>query len=252
MLRDGQPQSHVNLADPEDLGFEYIALMATALTAYAAHSGPPRTLTHVGGGGLSLPRWVQHRWPGTPQIVLEPDAALTDLVRRELPLPRGHRIRVRPVAGREGITALADHRADAVVVDAYAAGRVPADLASGPWWSQVARVLTPTGLLLANCADEPGRAWTGRVLGGIVDAGLSVIDLVATHDVLNGRRFGNTVVVARRPGVLPADDLSRAVARGTLPAGVRRPGPAAYGPPFSDADAEPSPPPPELGRWRLR
>lgn len=249
---DGQPQSHVNLADPSDLGFEYVALMATALEAYAAEVAAPRTLTHVGGGGLTLPRWVQHRWPGTPQIVLEPDAHLTDLVRRDLPLPRGHRIRVRAVDGVGGIGALADGSASVVVVDAYAAGQVPATLTTSSWWAQVTRVLRPDGLLLANLADEPSRRWTARVLGGVAAAGLTDIDLVGTHDVLKGRRFGNLVLVARRAGVFDHDDLARAVARGILPAGVRRGRPAAYGPPFTEASAQPSPAPPDPGRWRLR
>jgi hypothetical protein len=252
VMLDGQPQSHVNLNDPEDLGFEYIALMATVIEACAARSGPLRTFTHVGGAGLSLPRWVQHRWPGTPQIVLEPDVALTELVRRELPLPRGHRIRVRPIDGRAGVAALADGSAEVITVDAYAAGRVPAELTTVAWWADVARVLAPGGVLVANLADEPGRRWTGRVLAGVVAAGLTEVALVGTHDILKGRRFGNLVLVARRPGVLAPDELARAVARGTLPAGSRRPGPAAYGKAFTDADAQPSPEPPDLGRWRVR
>lgn len=251
-MRDGQPQSHVNLDDPEDLGFEYIALMATALEAYAGVLAAPRTVTHIGGAGLTLPRWVQRRWPDTPQVVLEPDAALTELVRRELPLPRGHRIRVRATDGRAGLSALADGSATIVAVDAYAAGQVPADLTSAPWWSDVARVLEPSGLLVANLADEPDRRWSARVIGGVAAAGLTDLDLLGTHDVLKGRRFGNLVLVARRPGVLAHAELARSVARAPLPAGARRASPAAYGKPFSDTDAEPSPPPPQLGTWRLR
>lgn len=259
VMLDGQAQSHVNLADPEDLGFEYIALMATAIEAYAARSGPPRTLTHVGGAGLTLPRWVQHRWPGTPQVVLEPDAALTEMVRRELPLSRGHRIRVRAVDGRAGMAALAAASASVIVVDAYAGGRVPADLTPASWWVDVARVLAPDGMLLANLADEPNRHWTGRVLAGVVASGLSEVDLLGTHDILKGRRYGNQVLVARRSGVLDRGDLIRAVTRAALPAGVRSgsghgngKGATAYGSPFDDQDAEPSPAPPELGRWRIR
>lgn len=253
VMRDGQPQSHVNLDNPEDLGFEYVQLMATAIETYAASAGVPRTLTHVGGAGLSLPRWVQHRWPGTPQIVFEPDAALTELVRRELPLPRGHRIRVRAVDGRTGIAALADGSAAILTVDAYAAGRVPADLATASWWAQVARVLSSTGVLVANLADEPDRSWTHRLLAGVVAAGLPEVDLLGTHDILKGRRFGNLVLVARRPNGLNRDDLTRAVTRGLLPAGLRDGRKhAAYAAPFTDEDAQPSPEPPDLGRWRLR
>lgn len=252
VMRDGHPQSHVNLDDPSDLGFEYLALMATAVEAYAAQLGPPRTLTHVGGAGLALPRWIQHVWPGTPQIVLEPDAALTELVRRELPLPRGHRIRVRAVDGTSGIASLADGSASVFVVDAYAQGQVPADLTTGSWWSEVARVLTPDGLLLANLADNPDRRWTHRVVGGVAAAGLTDTALLGTHDVLKGRRFGNLVLVARAPGAFDHALLARAVARGPLPAGAREVRTAAHGKPFSGTDAERSPTPPEIGRWRLR
>ncbi|HQV90074.1 MAG TPA: fused MFS/spermidine synthase [Phycicoccus sp.] len=263
VMSGGQPQSHVNLADPEDLGFEYIALMATTIETHAVQHGAPRTITHVGGAGLSLPRWVQHRWPGAPQIVLEPDAALTDLVRQNLPLPRGHRIRVRPVDGRAGMRALADRSAAVVVMDAYAGGRVPADLTTDAWWADVARVLVPDGVLLANLADEPGRTWTSRVIAGVVASGLTEVDLIGTHDILKGRRFGNLVMVARRPEVLESDELARALTRASLPAGVRsvtttaggtsKPGQrTAYATPFTDEDAQPSPEPPALGRWRAR
>ena len=170
VMRDGQPQSHVNLADPQDLGFEYVALMATALEAYAAALGPPATLTHVGGAGLTLPRWVQHRWPGTPQVVLEPDAALTELVRRELPLPRGHRIRVRAVDGRRGLAALAPASAEVIVVDAYAQGCVPAELVGIEWWRDVARFWPRAGCswpiwLMSRTVGGPAEssvAWSRR------------------------------------------------------------------------------------------
>jgi hypothetical protein len=35
----------------------------------------PLAVTHVGGAGLTLARYVQHTRPGSPQIVLEPDTA---------------------------------------------------------------------------------------------------------------------------------------------------------------------------------
>src|SRR5690606_564732 len=88
----------------------------------------PLAVTHVGGAGLTLPRWVEATRPGSPQIVLEPDAGLTELVRRELPLPRRHRIRVRAQDGLTGVRALGTDSADVVVSDAYAEGRIPAEL----------------------------------------------------------------------------------------------------------------------------
>ena len=251
VLLDGHPQSHVDLTDPTHLAFEYVAHLAAAVDALT--TGPLRA-THVGGAGLTLPRWLAHTRPGSPQVVLEPDEALTDLVRRELPLPRGHRIRVRAVDGRSGMRALKDGSADLVVVDAYAAGQVPPELSTAAFLADCARVLAPGGLFLMNVADEPGLRWVARVAAGVRRA-LPHVALVALAEVLKGRRFGNGVLVASRHP-LDVDELRRHLARQPMPAGVlgerelaRRTGGAR---PFTEEDAQPSPEPPDPGAWRVR
>ncbi|MFV0462551.1 MAG: spermidine synthase [Nostocoides sp.] len=247
----GQPQSYVDPGDPTRLEFDYIAHMATAIDALAP-PGPVR-ITHVGGGGLSLARWVAvTRW-GSPQIVLEPDAHLTELVRRELPLPRGHRIRVRPVSGESGVVALRPGSADVLVLDAYAQGQVPASLVTPSFLAACAAALAHEGLLLANLADEPGLTWVGRAVATIRQV-LPHTALIAANEVLKGRRFGNTVLVAARAPI-QVQELARGVARWPFPAGVwdehdmeRR---MAGARPFGETDSEPSRPPPDPGRWRL-
>ena len=254
VVLDGQPQSAVDVDDPARLDFEYVQHLALCVDALAPR-GPLR-VTHVGGAGLTLARWVHHTRPGSPQIVLEPDAALTEAVRRELPLPRGHRIRVRPVDGLGGVAALRDASADVVVVDAYAGGRVPMELSTLEWFEGLARVLAPGGLVLANVADEPGLRYAARVAAGAHTV-LGHIAYVGLHEVLKGKRFGNLVLVA---SASPLDlyRLRRATASAGLPTGVltrddvtrRVPGSR----PFSTAsgDVSASPPPPERGAWRRR
>ncbi|HSF97526.1 MAG TPA: fused MFS/spermidine synthase [Ornithinibacter sp.] len=251
---DGQPQSAVDVEDPTRLDFEYVQHFALAIDALAP-SGPLR-VTHVGGAGLTLARWVNHSRDGSPQIVLEPDAVLTDAVRRELPLPRGHRIRVRPVDGLTGIAAVRDTSADVVVLDAYSGGQVPAELGTVEWFGELRRVLAPGGLVLANVADEPGMRYSARVAAGAREA-LGHVAFVGLHEVLKGKRFGNLVLVGATD---PLDlyTLRRATASAVLPTGVmgwekfirRRPGAR----PFSaaDGDTASSPPPPARGAWRRR
>ncbi len=251
---DGQPQSAVDLDDPGRLDFEYVQHLALGVDALCP-AGRLR-VTHVGGAGLTLARWVEHTRPGSPQIVLEPEALLTEQVRRELPLPRGHRIRVRPVDGATGVAALADGSADLVVVDAYAGGCVPPELATVEWWSDVGRVLAPGGFVLANVADEPGLHYAARVAAGAREA-LGNVAFLGLHEVLKGKRFGNLVLVASG-SALDLYTLRRATASAPLPTGVlgwdevarRRPGAK----PFSEAsgDTVRSPEPPQRGAWRRR
>jgi len=302
---DGHPQSYVSVADPMLLAFDYVEHLALAINALAPTPAPAALrVTHIGGAGLTLARWITATRPGSPQIVLEPDAPLTAAVRARLPLPRGHRVRVRPVDGRSGIAALASASADVVVLDAFAAGRVPADLVSVEFFAQVCRVLTPRGLCVANLADEPGLRHAARVVAAVQAAGLDAVSLIAGHEVLKGKRFGNVVIAARaaldpesgspagvdalprraasasqpggipaegmdplprraasasQPGGIPAegmDTLRRQAASASLPTGIRA-GAAltrwlAGARPFTDADAIPSPEPPDPGAWRFR
>ena len=256
VMRDGHPQSHVDPEDPGHLVFEYIQHMAAVIDAALPAPGPIG-VTHLGGAGLTLPRWVHATRPRSSQIVLEPDETLTTAVRERLPLPRGHRIRVRPQLGRPGVAALKDASADVVLVDAFDEGRVPADLQTVEFFADVARVLRPDGLLVMNSPDEPGWRHLSDVVAGArrsfsPNAALAVI---AMRDVIKKRRYGNAVLVAsRRP--VDADEVRRQIGRWPFPSGViagreldRR---TAGGTPITDAESRPSPAAPDPGGWRVR
>jgi spermidine synthase len=160
---------------------------------------------------------------------------------------------VRPVAGRQGIAALADASADLVVLDAYADGRVPAELTTVEFFADIARVLRPTGLLLANLVDEPGLQYLRRVQAGLAAVFEHQV-LVASHDVLKGRRFGNVVLAASAAGIDHAE-LRGEIARQPFPAGVRAGSELVAGfataRPWTDADSAESPEPNREG-WRIR
>lgn len=256
VMRDGHPQSHVDVDDPGHLVFEYVQHMAAVLDTI--HPGPhPIGVTHVGGAGLTLPRWVHATRPGSAQIVLEPDEALTAAVREELPLPRGHRIRVRPQLGRPGVEALKDDSAHVVVVDAFDDGRVPSDLQTIEFFDHVARVLRPDGVLVMNSPDEPGWRHLSDVVAGAraAFAPHGSVAVIAMRDVIKGRRYGNAVLVATH-GSLDLEEIRRQVGRWPFPSGVvagtelaRR---TSAGRPIADGAARPSPSAPDPGAWRVR
>src|SRR3954462_14892763 len=94
LVVNGTPQSHVDLEDPSHLEFEYVRRMGHVLDL-AAEEGRPIDVVHLGGGALTLPRYVTVTRPGSRQRVAEIDEPLTELVRAHLPLPRTARIRGR-------------------------------------------------------------------------------------------------------------------------------------------------------------
>jgi hypothetical protein len=212
LLTDRIRQSYVDLDDPTYLDFEYVQAFADVLDLLP---DGPLAVTHVGGGACTLARYVAIRRPRSPQIVLEPDAALTATVRARLPFPRGARIRVRPQGGREGVAGLADASADVLVLDAYLGGRVPPELTTVEFLAEVGRVLRPDGVLLANLADGPPLQYSRRVVATVRRV-LPEVALRSDPAVFRGRRFGNVVLAASRRA-LPLADLARVAAGAMFP-----------------------------------
>lgn len=180
-----------------------------------APAGERLRVIHVGGAAMTLARYVAHTRPTSPQIVLEPDAELTDEVRAKIPLPRNSGIKVRPQDGVTGVAAMREDFADIIVVDAFDGARVPGALVSVDFLAQARRVLHADGLLLLNVTDTHPFAWTRRVLAGL-EIYFPHCLLGAESATLKGRRFGN-VVIAASPVALPLDRLERTAAGAVFP-----------------------------------
>jgi len=240
-------QSHIDPAHPTVLEFDYMQRIAEAIDAYAP-AGERIRIVHIGGAGMSLARYVAATRPTSAQLVLEPDAALTQEVRDKAPLPRRSGIKVRPVDGRSGITSIPADHADIVVLDAFDGARVPGELVTAEFLADVRRVLVPGGLFLANVTDAGTMDWSRRVAVGVRST-WSHAAISAEPSTWRGRRFGN-VILYGSAAPLPTRELAREAAAAVFAyrfldeealadwcAGVR---------PFTAADTEASPVPPEL------
>ena len=193
VLLDGRPQSAVDLDDPTRLVFDYVRRTADLLDLTGEPGAPLRVL-HVGGAGLSLPRYVAATRPGSRQVVLEPDAALVALVRERLPLPRRSGISVREEDGRLGTAGVRDGWAQAVVVDAFAEGEVPDALLSLEAWREVARATAPGGRVVLNLVDRAPFGRARAVVAGMREA-LGPVRAGAETATWRGRREGNLLLV---------------------------------------------------------
>jgi spermidine synthase len=135
----------------------------------AAPAGMPLRVLHLGGGGLTLARYVAATRPGSNQLAVESDAAVAELVRRRLPLDQPldqptDQLLDRPGRPRAGTGAVAVQVADAravleqvpagsfdvVIADVFTGNQTPAHLTSVEFTAAAARALAPPGIYAAN------------------------------------------------------------------------------------------------------
>lgn len=60
LIRDGVPQSYVDLTDPTYLDFSYTQLMASVIDCLPEG---PLDAVHIGGGACTIPRYISARRP---------------------------------------------------------------------------------------------------------------------------------------------------------------------------------------------
>ncbi|WP_330451698.1 MULTISPECIES: fused MFS/spermidine synthase [unclassified Streptomyces] len=243
---DGAPQSYVDLDAPEHLEFEYVRRLGHVVDC-AAEPGEPLDVLHLGGGGLTLPRYVAATRPGSWQQVADADHGLLGLVAEHLPLPEGSGITVHAADARARLEETAPGSLDLLIADVFGGSRVPAHLTTVPYARAAARALRPDGIYAANLADGPPFGFLRSQLATFA-AVFGELALIAEPGVLRGRRFGNVVLVASRT---PFDirALARRCAGDAFAARVEH-GEALEAfvngaRPVGDEDAVPSPEPPD-------
>ncbi|WP_423835574.1 spermidine synthase [Streptomyces tubbatahanensis] len=242
---DGAPQSYVDLDAPEHLEFEYARRVGHLLDLAADPAGPLDVL-HLGGGALTLPRYLAATRPGSRQRVAEPDAELAAFVAAHLPLAADADVRVETADGRAMLEDAPDADADVVISDVYGGSTMPAHLTTLSYARQAERVLRPGGSYVANLADAAPFRFLGSQLATFA-AVFSWLAIIAEPSVLRGRRFGNVVLLASHHEQ-PCEELARRCAGDPFPARVLHGTalrPLTEGArPVEDGDAVPSPEPP--------
>ncbi|MET8346140.1 fused MFS/spermidine synthase [Streptomyces microflavus] len=208
LVLDGLRHSYVDVEDPTYLRFGYVrAIAAVVDTTFPA--GEPLAAHHIGGGGLTFPRYLAAARPGTRSLVSEIDGGVVRIDREQLDLGASTGIDVRVEDGRLGLKRLETDSRDLVVGDAFGGVSVPWHLTTSEALRDVHRALKDDGLYAANLIDH-GRLAFARaevatlarvfehvaVMGAPVDIGL---DPAATPV------GGNLVVLASdRPFDAPA------------------------------------------------
>jgi SAM-dependent methyltransferase len=242
--------SYVDLLDPRHLEFSYVRRFGD-LVDLRWPARAPIDVVHVGGGGVTLPRYVAATRPRSKQVVYEKDRGLVDLGRRYLGLRTTPQLRVKLGDARERLAQRADGSADLVVGDAFDGVVVPAHLATAEFGAEVARVLRPDGVYAWNIIDCPPLR-VSRTAAATLLASWAHVLLLTSTDMLRERDAGNVVLLASAQP-LPEVALAKAASRGQLPDVLLRRGQVAEfagdARPLVDADADrwlAAAPPPDL------
>lgn len=200
----------VDLADPTWLGFAYTRVFGDAIDALG-EPGAPVDALHVGGGGFTMPRYIEATRPGSTSLVLELDPQVLATAREELGLVTGDALEVRTGDARTAIADAPTDGFDLVVGDAFGGLAVPWHLATREMVEEVARTLRPGGLYILNVIDHPPLAFARAELATLSDV-FQHVAVMGPPTLATARSGGNVILIASdQPlpvdAILAADEM---------------------------------------------
>lgn len=215
---DEAEQSHVNMAAPHEVFYEYLRRIANAVDLVRP-AGVPITALHLGAGALTLARYIQATRPGSVQHAVELERELLDFVLEHLPMPAGSVLETHIGDARAALGELpADLKFDVVILDIFSGPEAPAHLACTDFYREAAALLNDGGILAINVGDEPGFTLVRSQTLAMQEA----VESVAAYgtSMLFSRRYPGNIVLLGRDGPWPAAWAQSLVAAGPHPARV--------------------------------
>lgn len=213
LVLDGVRHSYVDLADPTYLDFDYVQAMASVIDT-AFPPGEPLRAYHLGGGGLTIPRYLDEVRPGTTSRVSEIDAGVVRADTERLGLDLGDGVDVRVEDGRLALEELEPASFHLVVGDAFGGMSVPWHLTTVEAMGGVRRALREDGVYVANLIDHGPLAFARAAVATTAELFDHVV-LLSDPDVLAEEDGGNLVVVASDAPIDVGDLADRVDERGT-------------------------------------
>ncbi|HYN98895.1 MAG TPA: fused MFS/spermidine synthase, partial [Actinomycetota bacterium] len=184
--------SYVDLEDPSYLEFSYTRSFAAVIDG--AKPGVPVDGLHIGGGGFSIPKYLDFTRPGSDNLVLEIDQGVVDLDVKSLGLKLGDGIEAHVGDGRVALREQADSSRDVVVEDAFGGLAVPWHLTTLETAQEIRRILRPDGIYLVNVIDFAPLLFARAEAATIAEA-FPHVALISRPDVLAGESGDNLVMV---------------------------------------------------------
>ena len=189
LMLDTLRHSYVDPSDPTYLEFAYMKAFAAAVDTRPTG---PLSVLHVGGGGMTLPRYLLATRPESTNRVVEIDDGVVEVDRTRLALPNDPRLEVEVADGRTAVQRLGTDSVDVYVGDAFGGVAVPWHLTTLETFRDIDRILRPEGLVVLNVIDYRPLNFARAELATVA----SVFEHVALVTTGGGLGGGNLVILA--------------------------------------------------------
>lgn len=216
LLLNGVQSSHVDLADPLRLDFEYMRWIMALVADRWAPDSKLRTL-NLGGAACAMPRYLVAAYPQSRNVVVEIDGALANHVRNWFDLPRAPLLKIRVGEARQVTESLTEASRDLIIRDVFAGAKTPHGLTTMEFTAAAKRVLMPDGVYVVNCGDAPNLA-TARREAATIAASFAHTAIIADPPMLKGRRSGNIIIAGSDAPLGNGPGLPRTLLGGAMPA----------------------------------
>ncbi|PYI40108.1 spermidine synthase [Arthrobacter psychrolactophilus] len=216
LMLNGVQSSHVDLAEPLRLDFEYMRWIMALVQDRWTPGEKLRTLS-LGGAACSMPRYLVAAYPNSRNVVVEIDGKLANYVRDWFDLPRAPRLKIRVGEAREVTQSLTEASRDLIIRDVFAGSKTPHALTTAEFTQEAKKVLIPGGVYVVNCGDSSALINARREAATIADA-FKFTAIIADPPMLKGRRSGNIIIAGSDAPLGDGAGLPRTLLGGAMPA----------------------------------
>jgi spermidine synthase len=157
--------SYVDVDDPLFLVYGYEKVLADVAT-YVEQQDPNLSVVFIGGGGYTMPRFLEVRYPLSTLEVIEIDSEVTEVAFEYMGLWRDTKIVTYNQDARMIVPELQEGQYDLVIGDAFNDFSVPYHLTTLEFNHDVRRLLDDNGIYVVSIVDQ---MYSGRFLKAYVN-----------------------------------------------------------------------------------
>lgn len=205
LLLDGLKNSYVDLSDPTYLDFTYTQILGDVIEAIAPGT-TPLDVAHVGGGGFTMPRYLDATRPGSTSVVFELDPSVVELAEDELGLVQSDTLRAVTGDARVNLRQLAPGSMDLVIGDAFGGEAVPWHLTTQEFVEQIRERLRPGGVYALNVIDHGPLDFVRAEVATLREV-FEHVAVIAPADRIARRSDGGNFIVVASDDPIPAERI---------------------------------------------